>query len=94
MSAAALTSRVGSYSLGFQCLLLLASIFAFILKLGPVSGWLFVASLAGGLSAFLSGFAASLATRRITWLGLSAAAIFLAFFSLLIGVSLSGGFGV
>jgi hypothetical protein len=80
--------------LGSQCLLLLAAICAFLLKLGPVSGWLFVASLVGGLSALLSGFAASLVTRRATWLGLSAAAASVAFFSLLIGVSLSGGFGV
>jgi len=94
MSIAAIPTKIGSYSLGLQCLLLLITIITFALKLGPVSGWSFIASVLLGLVAFAAGIVAAIATRQALWLGLSAAAVFVAFFSLLVGVSLSGGFGV
>lgn len=94
MSIAAIPTRVGSYSLGLQCLLLLTAIITFAFKLGPIAGWSFIASVLAGLVAFAAGVVAAVVTRKALWLALSAAAVFVAFFSMLIGVSISGGFGV
>jgi len=76
-----------------QGVLLCISVLAFAFKLGPVLRWSFVGSLGFGLVAFVFGIIAAIATRRVRWLGLSAAATFVALFSLLIGVALGGGFG-
>ena len=89
-----LIPKTASYSLPVQCALFCAAIFASVLRLGAASGWVFVASLLAGLVAFISGIVASVITRRVRWLGLSATALFIAFFSLLIGIALSGGAGV
>jgi hypothetical protein len=94
MRASVMVSRVGSYSLAAQCVLLLIAVPAIAFKLGALAGWLFTASLVAGLLAFSCGIAASLLLRQGRWLGLSAAAVFVAFFSVVIGLSLGGGPGV
>jgi hypothetical protein len=87
-------SKLGTYSLPAQCVFLCFALLAFMFKLGPTSGWLLIASLTAGLLAFLSGVAASIVGRRARWLGLSAAAVFVSFFSMLAVVALGGGAGV
>jgi hypothetical protein len=94
MKAAVIVSKLGSYSLPLQCVLLCIALPAISFKLGAAAGWLFVASLLAGLTAFASGIAASIVLRSARWLVLSAAAVFVVLFSLLVGMSLGGGPGL
>ena len=93
MRGSELVSRVGSYSLPLQCVLLCVALPAISFKLGAPAGWLFIASLVAGVIAVLSGILASIVLRNARWLALSAAAIFVLFFSLLLGTSLGGNVG-
>jgi len=93
MRGSELVSRVGSYSLPLQCVLLCIAVPAISFKLGPPAGWLFAASLLAGAVAVLFGILASIVLRNARWLALSVAAAIVLFFSLLLGMSLGGNLG-
>lgn len=94
MRATEIVPRVGSYSLPLQCALLCVALSAISSKLGAAASWVFVASLFAGVVAFASGVIASILLRNARWLALSAAATFVLFFSLLLGLSVGGHPGV
>ena len=91
MSKAELAGKLGSRALIFQALCLVPAIFSIALKLGPIGAWLLTVSLLGALTAFASGAVACALSRSVRWLGLLAAASLVAFFSILISVTLDGG---
>ena len=87
-------SKIGSRALLIQCGLLVIAVVCAAAKLGSALGWLLATSILAGLVAFLCGIAASLIARHIRWLGLSAAAAFIALFSALLGLAAGGHPGV
>jgi membrane glycosyltransferase len=94
MRVAHAIAKVGSYSLPSQCALLCIALLGMLLKLGVVAGWLYVASLLAGVVTFAAGLVASIALRNARWLSLSAAAAFVGFFSLILGITVGGSAGV
>jgi uncharacterized membrane protein YhaH (DUF805 family) len=95
MQSSSSISKIGAYSLPAQCLLLLAALLlGGALNIQNAFAWLLFASLLVGLVAFCAGIALSVLSRRLRWLGLSAASLFVAFFTLLIGLAVGGHPGV
>jgi hypothetical protein len=87
MSKAVAVAKIGKYALIAQAIVLVLAILATALKLGSSGGILMFISLFAGFTAFVAGVTASGLALSVRWLGLSAAALFVGFFSLLIGIT-------
>ena len=94
MERSAKIFRVAAYSLPLQCAIFCVALVFYFSALRAAFGFSFRLSLLAGLIAFVCGIVAAISTRRARWLSLSAAAAFVAFFTLLIGLALGGHPGI